>query len=180
MNSGLWRSKIKKIVNCQLSIVNCRSGFTLIELLIAVAIIGVLASVLFANFIGVRQRARDSQRKSDLRQIQAALEFYRSDQGSYPDSSSFKTIFYSTHCPPTSPAVYNATTYMSKPPCDPNKSVYDVSSGDAMTYGDYIYSYSSGSYTLTACIENQNDSDPNISGTAFCVSPNRQYVLKNP
>ncbi|MBI2195693.1 MAG: type II secretion system protein [Candidatus Levybacteria bacterium] len=59
-------------------------GFTLVELLIVIAIIGVLTTLLMANFIGVRQRARDAQRKSDLRQIQSALELYRSDQGSYP------------------------------------------------------------------------------------------------
>ena len=59
-------------------------GFTLVELLIVIAIIGVLSALLMANFIGVRQRARDAQRKSDLRQMQSALELYRSDLGLYP------------------------------------------------------------------------------------------------
>ncbi|MDP2672104.1 MAG: type II secretion system protein, partial [Candidatus Daviesbacteria bacterium] len=49
-------------------------GFTLIELLVAIAIIGILSSFLLSNFVGVRQRARDGVRKSDLRQIQSALE----------------------------------------------------------------------------------------------------------
>ena len=61
-------------------------GFTLIELLVAISIIGVLSSFLLANFVGIRQRARDGVRKSDLRQIQSALELYRSDQSKYPDS----------------------------------------------------------------------------------------------
>src|SRR5579872_5421721 len=59
-------------------------GFTLIELLIVLAIIGVLTGLLLANFIGVRERARDAQRKSDVKQIQTALELYRQDNGTYP------------------------------------------------------------------------------------------------
>lgn len=74
------------IQNLKFRIQNFKKGFTLIELLIVIAIIGVLATLLMVNFIGVRQRARDAQRKSDLRQIQSALEIYRSDQGSYPAS----------------------------------------------------------------------------------------------
>ena len=62
-----------------MKILGLKKGFTLVELLIVVAIIGILSTLLMANFIGVRQRARDAQRKADLRQIQSALELYRSD-----------------------------------------------------------------------------------------------------
>lgn len=54
-------------------------GFTLIELLVVLVIIASLATLLTANFVGVRQRGRDAQRKSDLRQIQSAFELYRAD-----------------------------------------------------------------------------------------------------
>ena len=64
-------------------IIRKSAGFTLIELLVAIGIIGILASFLLANFVGVRQRARDGVRKSDLRQMQSALEMYRADQGQY-------------------------------------------------------------------------------------------------
>ena len=93
------------VVNCQLS----RRGFTLIELLVVVSIISILASLLIANFVGIRQRGRDAQRKSDLRQVQTALELYRADNGTYPVSLSA--------C--GSPFTYNSTTYMQKLPCDP-------------------------------------------------------------
>ena len=62
------------------------AGFTLIELLVVIAIIGILTTFLVANFVGVKSRARDGQRKSDLRNIQAALEIYRSDKSVYPSS----------------------------------------------------------------------------------------------
>ena len=38
-------------------------GFTLIELLIVITIIGTLAGLLFTNFSGARERARDSKGK---------------------------------------------------------------------------------------------------------------------
>ena len=86
------------------------NGFTLIELLVVIGIIGILASFLFANFVGIRQRARDGVRKNDLHQIQSALEMYRSDnQGSYPASL------------PTCGNQFDDGTavYMKKVPCDP-------------------------------------------------------------
>ena len=42
-------------------------GFSLIELMIVVAIIGILSALVMANLVGIRQRARDGQRKADLR-----------------------------------------------------------------------------------------------------------------
>ena len=61
-------------------------GFTLIELLVVIAIIGILSSVVLASLNTARQKARDAQRISDLRQIQLGLEFYYDAQNpnSYP------------------------------------------------------------------------------------------------
>lgn len=61
------------------------TGFTLIELLIVVAIIGVLAGILFVSIgQGPLQKARDSRRKDTLKQLQLALELYASDNnGNY-------------------------------------------------------------------------------------------------
>jgi general secretion pathway protein G len=153
-------------------------GFTLIELLIVIAIIGVLSTLLMANFIGVRQRARDSQRKSDLRQIQAALEIYRSDIGSYPatlkncgsGSSVFlgnKGIVGQTDC---------ATTYMQTIPSDPSGS-------GSYNSGNYAYQTDNATYTLGACLENSGDSQGGAGsppgGTGPCPSK-KYYVLTNP
>lgn len=66
-------------------------GFTLIELLIVVLLIGVLASlaVTVINSGGIREKGRDAQRKSDLGQIQTALELYFSDYRHYPQANSW-------------------------------------------------------------------------------------------
>lgn len=61
-----------------------KKGFTLIELLVVIAIIGVLTSVLLANMVGVRARAADIKRKSDLKQFKNALRLYYNDHQHYP------------------------------------------------------------------------------------------------
>src|SRR3990172_3717767 len=64
-------------------------GFTLIELLVVISVIAVLTTLLMANFVGIRQRGRDGQRKSNLFNIQTSLELYRADNGIYPDTDAF-------------------------------------------------------------------------------------------
>lgn len=62
-------------------------GFTLIELLIVIAIIGILASVVFVAIDPASrfQRARDARRQSDVENIAAALVTYQVDNdGSLP------------------------------------------------------------------------------------------------
>ncbi len=61
-------------------------GFTLIEILIAVAIMGILASVGFGAYTVSLQKSRDAARKSDLSQIAKAIEAYNNDYGVYPGS----------------------------------------------------------------------------------------------
>jgi|SRR3989344_5474436 len=153
-----------KINNSKLTINKNKNGFTLIELLIVVAIVGVLASLLMVNFVGIRQRARDAQRKSDIRQIQSALEMYRADQGSYPTSLSS----CSSSLMGGSPEI----TYMQKIPCDP------------LNTGKYVYTYSSSgvTYSLFSCLENINDSQKDSSNnTTYCDgSSNWSFTLQNP
>jgi prepilin-type N-terminal cleavage/methylation domain-containing protein len=62
-------------------------GFSLIELLVVISIIGVLSAVLVANFMGMRERARDAQRIQDLYAIKNALRMYYNDIQSYPGES---------------------------------------------------------------------------------------------
>jgi len=154
-----------------IKIKNFKKGFTLIELLIVIAIIGVLATLLMANFVGVRQRARDATRKSDLRQIQAALEIYRSDNNAYPpaadgapsDGQFSKTASCNTSL--TGPTG-STSIYMKTVPCDP-------------TGGSYTYSLDvDGNYAVTACLENTNDSQKDPSTVPGCSAAS--FTVKNP
>jgi len=60
-------------------------GFTLIELLVIIAIIGILSNIILVNVQGVRERARDTKRKVDLRNIKKALLWYNTEHGGLPD-----------------------------------------------------------------------------------------------
>ena len=134
---------INRIVSWKKNINKFQKGFTLVELLIVIAIIGVLAALLMSNFIGVRQRARDAQRKSDLKQIQSALELYRSDLAAYPLTNNFSACLSSLPPPPAT------TIYMQKVPCDPSSSYNG---------GDYSYTSDGSTYSVAACAENSSDS----------------------
>ena len=60
-------------------------GFTLVELLVVISVIGVLASIVLVSFTGSQKQARDTQRKSDVKQYQLALEnFANKKNGLYP------------------------------------------------------------------------------------------------
>lgn len=63
-------------------------AFTLIELLIVIAVIGVLSTIVAVSYPNYTKRARDTQRKSDLKQYQVALETYANQHsGVYPAGS---------------------------------------------------------------------------------------------
>ncbi len=64
--------------------VRTQRGFTIIELLVVVAIIGLLSSVVLSSLAEARAKARDTERLQELRQVQTALEQYRTTYGQFP------------------------------------------------------------------------------------------------
>jgi prepilin-type N-terminal cleavage/methylation domain-containing protein/prepilin-type processing-associated H-X9-DG protein len=56
-----------------------RKGFTLIELLVVVAIIAILAAILFPVFAQAREKARSASCASNLRQLGTAVRMYVQD-----------------------------------------------------------------------------------------------------
>lgn len=65
-----------------------RKGFTLVELMIVIAIIGILAAVLYPSMSGYLAGARDSSRTGGLKNIALSLANYQKDNGSYPGLAS--------------------------------------------------------------------------------------------
>lgn len=61
------------------------SGFTLIELLVVVGITAVLLSLGTVVYSQTQAQARDTKRKTDLKDIQTALELYKLQYSKYPD-----------------------------------------------------------------------------------------------
>jgi prepilin-type N-terminal cleavage/methylation domain-containing protein/prepilin-type processing-associated H-X9-DG protein len=72
-------------VFCRPRAARLRAAFTLIELLVVVAIIAVLAAILFPVFAKAREKARQVSCASNMRQIGTALTMYLQDyDGRFP------------------------------------------------------------------------------------------------
>ncbi|PIV09819.1 hypothetical protein COS31_05530 [Candidatus Roizmanbacteria bacterium CG02_land_8_20_14_3_00_36_15] len=140
-------------------------GFTLIELLVVIAIIGILSAVLLPNYVAVRERARDGQRKSDLKKLQQALELYRQDNKDFPAA-----------LPTPGGGAWTSEsglTYLNKIPFDPSN----------LTPTPYSYERGVDTliYTLCTCLENSADADGQSGNcTAYNCGTGKKYELNQP
>lgn len=139
-------------------------GFTLIELLVVISIIGILATLVAANLNAARSRARDAERKSDLKNLQTALRLYYNDRVTFPrDDGAYQIKGCNSYSLPTSCAwggvwAVGSVSYMSKLPIDPLPSQslrYESSTTD--------------SFTLSACLENTSDTS-GVEADEWCPS----------
>ena len=112
-----------------------QKGFTLLEILLVVGIIAILAGIVIVAINPSKQLAsvRNTQRKSDIKAVDAAITQFYIDHSYYPASTTLSTTALMTICPTgasTSPAAgYNCTgllnlselvpTYLVSIPNDP-------------------------------------------------------------
>ena len=59
-------------------------GFSLVELLVVISIIAIISAFTLPNFMGARDKAKDSSRISDMAAIKNALRLYYNDNQVYP------------------------------------------------------------------------------------------------
>lgn len=140
-------------------------GFTLIELLVVIAIIGVLTTMVASNFQTSRIKANDARRKSDLTQIQKALEMYVADHGSYPASDTQGRIL---GCGTGTPCAWGqpwqdakGTTYMATLPADSPSPEYSYF---------YLASSDHRKYQIFAQLQNVNDASNDTTLSHLCGS----------
>jgi prepilin-type N-terminal cleavage/methylation domain-containing protein len=62
-------------------------GFTIVELMVVVVVIGILAGLSVNAYNGTQQKARDTKRMNDLRQIESAVESYGTFTGDFSTMS---------------------------------------------------------------------------------------------
>jgi prepilin-type N-terminal cleavage/methylation domain-containing protein len=137
-------------------------GFTLIELLVVISIIGILATLVSANLNAARSRARDAERKSDTKSIQTGLRLYYNDNGSYPPSNYFDSLWGAEW-------KVGTTMYMNAVPKDP------VSS---QTYL-YELGTDTDNYTFSACLENASDAQGILATGAYAAwCPGTKWIFQ--
>lgn len=134
-----------------------RKGFTLIELLVVISIIGVLAMIIVPNLVGVRERARDTKKKTELVQLKKSLRLYYNDNQSYPASG---------------PTIGSAFT-------DGSGVVY---MNEVPEYDEYGVSGDGEDFELKVALENLADPDiaasqAKCSGSLVSVTASTDYVV---
>jgi type II secretion system protein G len=142
-----------------------KTGFTLIELLVTISIIAVLLTVGSAAYTRANSKARDGKRQSDLEQIRSALELYRTDNGSYPNTGA-----------PNYTDVANlgvlSPDYIKTLPTDPKGVVYMYKAMLAAGSPTKYYGY---------CLSAKLDSAPGGTWTAPCtLYATYNYSVANP
>lgn len=61
-----------------------QQGFTIVELLIVIVVIGILAALVITTFTGIQQKARNTERTTDIKAIHGQVEAYYASNGRYP------------------------------------------------------------------------------------------------
>lgn len=125
-------------------------GFTIVELLIVIVVIAILAAVSVMAYSGVQARARDSQRRQDIKTITKAIEMYYIDNGRYPQGLCTADCAVNGGWSTTNDGSWNnlanqlVPQYISSMPSDPTPSIgLNPTAGGATRYG-YAY-FSNGS-----------------------------------
>lgn len=147
-------------------------GFTLIELLVVVGIIGLLVGLGTSYYSTAQKKARDSQRRSDLKQLQQALELYRQDKTApiaYPTESGVNTLGSCSGILGDAPTP--AVVYLQKIACDPG----------SLTPTPYYYNVDNTNltYTVCACLEAGSAADSDCSDcSGLTCTANKCTVVK--
>ena len=126
------------------------------ELLIVLAIIGVIMSVAVIAIGNIRESTRNVRRLSDIKQIQSALELYRANERTYPNTiSTGQALLGST----------SSSTYMIQIPTNPTPRNDGICPND-----NYLYQNNATgtSYKIDFCLSTPTG---NLTAGEKCATP---------
>lgn len=122
------------------------SGFTIVELLIVIVVIGILAAITVVAYNGIQDRASDTRRQSDIRNVQMIVEKYAAENGNYPSTGSLSTVLSDDNCFAGTSQVDWVPSVTEKLP----QSVPNPGKGRSGQGGCYLYSSDGTSYVISA------------------------------
>ncbi len=135
--------KFRHIVSAQ------SRAFSLVELLVVITIIAMLIGIVLAKMDTARLQGREAKRKSDIKQLQIALQLYYVDHGNYPAGCwRYLEANGEDYIPGLAP------TYIAKLPHDPSGGTCPSGIGNNSNLRTYYYcSDGHNKYKLNVCSE---------------------------
>lgn len=121
---------------------NGQRGFTLIEIMVVMVILGLLVAIVAPNIMGRSDEAKVTIARTQLKNVQSALDLYRLDNSQYPSTQQGLEALVSKPSGSPEPKNWNPDGYLKSVPEDPWGNAFQyVSPG---TEGPYdLYSYGS-------------------------------------
>ncbi|HUP26189.1 MAG TPA: type II secretion system protein [Candidatus Limnocylindrales bacterium] len=105
-----------------------QQGFTIVELLIVIVVIGILAALVITTFTGIQQKARDTERTTDIKALHGQIEAYYASKQHYPSLTDMNSSSWRTS---------NMKGLDQEALKDPKGNSYDLV--DTTTAGRYVY-----------------------------------------
>ncbi|MDD3762504.1 MAG: type II secretion system major pseudopilin GspG [Nevskiales bacterium] len=114
-------------------------GFTLIEIMVVVVILGILAAVVVPKIMDEPDKARAAKAKQDIRALESALNLYKLDNYSYPNTQQGLDALVNKPSGEPEPRNYKSGGYVKSLPKDPWGNPYKYLQPG--THGDFdLYS----------------------------------------
>jgi type II secretory pathway pseudopilin PulG len=127
-------------------------GFTIVELLLIIVVIAILAAIVIVAYNGVRERAQNSTRQSDLTSVRRIIEAYNAQNGEYPQTTNLSPANWHSTDVRTDSHCFNGSQdtdwipgVQSLPQSNPNPG-----GGVDGTGGCYLYASNGSDYILSA------------------------------
>lgn len=103
----------------KLTFLKQQRGFTLIEIMVVVVIIAILAAVVVPRIMNRPEQARKVKAKTDILQIQNALDLYKLDNGFYPSTEQGLSALVHKPTGEPQPTDWQENGYLKEVPVDP-------------------------------------------------------------
>lgn len=116
------------------------AGFTLVELMVVIVIIGLLTTIVAINVLPSGDKARVEKARADVALLEQAMEMYRLDNLTYPQTADGLQALVTPPSSLTQPDRYRRGGYVKELPEDPWGNAYQYASpGQHGTFDIYSF-----------------------------------------